>query len=219
MLTFCTVDAETAAAEPAAAPAPAVEVPAVPLTRKVIKKRQRKTECKVTEIVDGTIVDAVMVEFRQQEASMGAQVNMKPCLRAAAIIIFTDIWFQDRLIKETADRKNELESYVCVLRTLPLAPLPLFLMRVGSYAMRDKIGEGAELGPYISSEDRATFGKMLEEVEEWLYSEEADEGTKVIVRVDFWRRYEMFTRVFAGYFLQQTRPAEDTWQPARSARP
>lgn len=45
--------------------------------------------------------------------------------------------------------------------------------------MRDKIGEGAELGPYISSEDRATFGKMLEEVEEWLYSEEADEGTKV----------------------------------------
>ena len=87
---------------------------------------------------------------------------------------------QDRLIKETADRKNELESYVCVPRTLPLAPLPLFLMRVGSYAMRDKIGEGAELGPYISSEDRATFGKMLEEVEEWLYSEEADEGTKVM---------------------------------------
>ena len=48
--------------------------------------------------------------------------------------------------------------------------------------MRDKIGEGAELGPYISSEDRATFGKMLEEVEEWLYSEEADEGTKVMSR-------------------------------------
>ena len=45
--------------------------------------------------------------------------------------------------------------------------------------MRDKIGEGAELGPFISSEDRATFGKMLEEIEEWLYSEEADEGTKV----------------------------------------
>jgi heat shock protein 4 len=48
------------------------------------------------------------------------------------------------------------------------------------YAMRDKIGEGAELGPFISSEDRATFGKMLEEIEEWLYSEEADEGTKVV---------------------------------------
>jgi hypothetical protein len=48
--------------------------------------------------------------------------------------------------------------------------------------MRDKIGEGAELGPYISSEDRATFAKMLEEVEEWLYSEEADEGTKVMSR-------------------------------------
>jgi hypothetical protein len=46
--------------------------------------------------------------------------------------------------------------------------------------MRDKIGEGAELGPFISSEDRAVFGKLLEEVEEWLYSEEADEGTKVL---------------------------------------
>jgi hypothetical protein len=45
--------------------------------------------------------------------------------------------------------------------------------------MRDKIGEGAELGPYISPEDRAAFGKMLEEVEEWLHSEEVDEGTKV----------------------------------------
>ena len=56
------------------------------------------------------------------------------------------------------------------------------LTRGGRYAMRDKIGEGAELGPYISSEDRATFAKMLEEVEEWLYSEEADEGTKVMSR-------------------------------------
>jgi len=115
-----------------------VEVPAVPLTRKVIKKKQRKTDCKVTEIVDGTVADVTMTEFRMQEAAMGAQ---------------------DRNIKETADRKNELESYV--------------------YAMRDKIGEGAELGPYISNDDRAAFAKMLEEVEEWLYSEEADEGTKV----------------------------------------
>jgi hypothetical protein len=50
----------------------------VPLTRKVMKKRQRKTDCKVTEIVDGTIADAVMAEFRQQEASMGAQVSAPP---------------------------------------------------------------------------------------------------------------------------------------------
>ena len=26
--------------------------------------------------------------------------------------------------------------------------------------MRDKIGDGAELGPYISSDDRAVFGKV-----------------------------------------------------------
>jgi heat shock protein 4 len=45
--------------------------------------------------------------------------------------------------------------------------------------MREKIGESAELGPFISSEDRDTFGKMLEEIEEWLYSDKADEGTKV----------------------------------------
>jgi hypothetical protein len=55
----------------------------VPLTRKVMKKRQRKTDCKVTEIVDGTIADAVMAEFRQQEASMGAQVRAPRPLIAA----------------------------------------------------------------------------------------------------------------------------------------
>ncbi len=67
--------ADAVPAEPAAAAAPAVEMPSVPLTRKVIKKRQRKTDCKVTEFVEGTIADAVMAEYRQQEASMGAQVS------------------------------------------------------------------------------------------------------------------------------------------------
>jgi hypothetical protein len=47
-----------------------------------MKKRQRKTDCKVTEIVDGTIADAVMAEFRQQEASMGAQVRAPRPLNA-----------------------------------------------------------------------------------------------------------------------------------------
>ena len=51
----------------------------------------------------------------------------------------------------------------------------------GRYAMRDKIGEDAELGPYISPEDRATFGDMLEKVQKWLYSEMEDERTKVVV--------------------------------------
>jgi hypothetical protein len=40
-----------------------------------MKKRQRKTECKVTEMVEGTVPDAVMAEYRQQEASMAAQVR------------------------------------------------------------------------------------------------------------------------------------------------
>jgi hypothetical protein len=86
--------------------------------------------------------------------------------------------FQDRLIKETADRKNELESYVYAACSVCAGRHRLIAL-INRYAMRDKIGESAELGPFISPEDRAAFGKMLEEVEEWLYSEEADEGTKV----------------------------------------
>ena len=81
----------------------------MPLTRKVIKKRQRKTDCKVSEFVEGTIADSVMAEYRQQEASMGAQVW---CACSRDVCVPRDACYQDRLIKETADRKNELESYV-----------------------------------------------------------------------------------------------------------
>lgn len=49
------------------------------------------------------------------------------------------------MLKETADKRNELESYV--------------------YAMRDKLVGG--LRPYIEGEEADAFGKSLTAAEDW----------------------------------------------------
>lgn len=52
---------------------------------------------------------------------------------------------QDRVIQETADKRNELESYV--------------------YAMRDKLV--GTLQPYIEGEEAKAFGSSLTAAEDW----------------------------------------------------
>eukprot|EP00752_Nemacystus_decipiens_P011694 g10378.t1 len=63
---------------------------------------------------------------------------------------------QDRVLKETADKRNELESYV--------------------YAMRDKLVGG--LRPYVEGEEAEEFGKRLTAAEDWLYTDEGFDSTK-----------------------------------------
>ncbi|CAM9772641.1 unnamed protein product [Scytosiphon promiscuus] len=65
---------------------------------------------------------------------------------------------QDRVLKETADKRNELESYV--------------------YAMRDKLVGG--LRPYIEGDEADGFGKSLTAAEDWLYSDEGFDSTKSV---------------------------------------
>lgn len=60
----------------------------------------------------------------------------------------------DRVVKETADMRNELESYC--------------------YDMRDKIISENQLAPYGSDEEKNTFSAALEKTENWLYEEGFD---------------------------------------------
>jgi len=65
----------------------------------------------------------------------------------------------DRLVRETSDMRNSLESYI--------------------YDMRDKITMESQLAPYCSEEEKSTFSSKLESFENWLY-EEGFDATKAV---------------------------------------
>eukprot|EP00290_Baffinella_frigidus_P015828 CAMPEP_0180215816 /NCGR_PEP_ID=MMETSP0987-20121128/15773_1 /TAXON_ID=697907 /ORGANISM="non described non described, Strain CCMP2293" /LENGTH=843 /DNA_ID=CAMNT_0022174651 /DNA_START=55 /DNA_END=2586 /DNA_ORIENTATION=+ len=64
---------------------------------------------------------------------------------------------QDKHIKDLQERRNDLETYI--------------------YKMRDECSTG-QLSEYISAADKETFLPMLDQMEDWLYSDEADSANK-----------------------------------------
>jgi len=66
---------------------------------------------------------------------------------------------QDRIVRETADMRNELESYI--------------------YDMRDKIVSESQLANYATDAERDGFTKKNEEIENWLY-EDGFDATKSV---------------------------------------
>jgi heat shock protein 4 len=65
----------------------------------------------------------------------------------------------DRIVRETAEMRNELESYI--------------------YGMRDKIVSESGLVPFATEEEKATFPTALENTENWLY-EDGFDATKSV---------------------------------------
>lgn len=65
----------------------------------------------------------------------------------------------DRIFRETADMRNELESYI--------------------YDMRDKIISESHLAPYGTDDEKDAFTKLQEQTENWLYEEGFDATKKV----------------------------------------
>jgi len=65
----------------------------------------------------------------------------------------------DRVFKETADMRNELESYI--------------------YDMRDKIISDSHLKSFATDEERSAFSDSLEKTENWLYEDGFDAVKKV----------------------------------------
>jgi len=61
---------------------------------------------------------------------------------------------QDRIVRETADMRNELESYI--------------------YDMRDKVSSSSYLADFGTDEEKATFTTLQEATENWLYEDGFD---------------------------------------------
>jgi heat shock protein 4 len=82
-------------------------------------------------------------------------------LPAATIDMFKNVEYemmvQDRQIKELQERKNDLEGYI--------------------YGMRDRVN-GGNLNDYISQADKDVFLPLLDQMENWLYDEEAESANK-----------------------------------------
>jgi heat shock protein 4 len=117
------------------APPPTEQQPAA---APIKKKKVLKTELPLKSAASGSLDEQVISGFRELELKM-VQV--------------------DRLVTETAEAKNAVESYV--------------------YNIRSKLS--GPLGDFVNKDDVEKFQKMLSDTEEWLYGEGEDSTKSVYV--------------------------------------
>ncbi|GBG73459.1 hypothetical protein CBR_g16801 [Chara braunii] len=96
--------------------------------KKEVKKKLKKTEVPVTAIILGSLAKEDLERAMQLEYSLQ---------------------LDDRVMEETKERKNAVESYV--------------------YEMRNKLSE--KLAPYAAAEEKETLLRLLNDTEDWLYDE------------------------------------------------
>lgn len=107
----------------------------------------------------------------------------------------------DRIIRETAEARNELESYI--------------------YDMRDKIISESQLASYCTDAEKTAFSSSLESFENWLYEEGFDATKSVYMKkIDELkkhgtpienRQHEARTRPNAMTMLQKTIEKYTSW--------
>lgn len=111
----------------------------------------------------------------------------------------------DRVVRETSDMRNALESYV--------------------YDMRDKITSESSLAPYATDEEKTKFSSLLETTENWLY-EDGFDATKSVYgeKLDLlkasgnpieFRQKESETRPAAMTAMQRTVEKYQSWLNVR----
>ncbi|KZV90863.1 heat shock protein 70 [Exidia glandulosa HHB12029] len=104
--------------------------PAPPKKKKVVKKKP------VEFVVHTNALDSTtLASLKEQEAEMHAS---------------------DKLVRDTADRKNALEEYV--------------------YDMRSKLDD--KYASFVQAAEKSKLQAALNEAEEWLYTEEGEDATK-----------------------------------------
>lgn len=97
------------------------------------KKKVKRTNLEYTESKPLEWTDVEINKFNETEVAM----------RSA-----------DRIVQETSDMRNELESYI--------------------YGMRDKITSDSRLGTYATQAEKDNFGKVNDDTENWLYEDGFD---------------------------------------------
>jgi len=123
------------AKEAAAAPDHDAKEPATPPPPAGSKKKFRKHELKVEMLTSTGLTPDQLNQALETEAQMA---------------------LQDKVIRETTEKRNDLETYI--------------------YQMRDQIID--RLAPFLSMDAKEEFKKQLEEAEEWLYSDEGFDTVK-----------------------------------------
>lgn len=115
----------------------------------------------------------------------------------------------DRVVRETADMRNELESYI--------------------YDMRDKIISDSHLAPFATDEEKSAFSSALETNENWLY-EDGFDATKSVYAEKLgdlkklgdpiaYRQSEAANRPNAVTVLQRTVEKYNNWLNTSQALP
>jgi heat shock 70kDa protein 4 len=99
------------------------------------KKRYKRVSLKVEATYSGTVARDVMIDQQSIEANLAGT---------------------DRLIRETSDARNDLETFV--------------------YEFRDKLD--GNLSSFSTEEERESVKGRLASEEDWLYTDEADETSK-----------------------------------------
>ena len=144
------------------------------------KKKIKKTNLEFTEIRSLALTKAELDAAFEKEVAM------------------TNV---DRVVKETADMRNALESYV--------------------YDMRDKIMSENQLSPYATEAEKSAFSSLLETTENWLY-EDGFDATKSVYAEKLkalnasgnpieYRQRESQTRPNAMTALQRTVEKYQSW--------
>eukprot|EP00762_Andalucia_godoyi_P002910 ANDGO_04167.mRNA.1 Heat shock 70 kDa protein 14 len=102
---------------------------------------------------------------KKQRADLKVEMRYAPELNVMsskliddAVLLEGQLLAQDKLIMDTWDRKNALESYI--------------------YALRSKIYDDNVLAPFVTEDVTNQFSKALEDAESWLYSEEGENAAK-----------------------------------------
>jgi len=102
------------------------------------KKKVKRTNLQYTEVKPLDWLDSEINKFNEIEVAMRNQ---------------------DRIVQETSDMRNALESYI--------------------YSMRDKISSDSQLGPYSTQAEKDTLTKLNEDTENWLYEDGFDASKSV----------------------------------------
>merc|ERR1712060_750261 len=118
------------------------------------KDKEESTETKEEEIAKKKKVKKTSLEFTTNRPMEWSKAEFDAAYEAEVAMANAD-----RIVKETSDKRNELESYI--------------------YGMRDRIISDSALGPYCTEEERASLTSLLEKTENWLY-EEGFDATKSI---------------------------------------
>ena len=150
------------------------------------KKKIKKTNLEFTEIRAMSWTKAEMDAAFEKEVAM------------------TNV---DRVVRETANLRNDLESYV--------------------YDMRDKIVSESQLAPYATEDEKNKFSALLETTENWLYEEGYDATKSVYVEkldalkacgtpIEF-REQQSRTRPNALIVLQRTIEKFQSWNNTAAA--